>query len=183
MTAPRTTARRGPVVLIVVGLLVVIAINITAFAWFQSSFNSYYIPSEAMVPTLKIGDHVVEEELSYRLHDPRRGDIVVFDAPPAAAAPQITELVKRIVGLPGETIEGRNGRIYIDGRRLVEPYLERGVKSRTFGPEQIPDDGYFMLGDNRQYSKDSTFYGPIARDAIVGRMFLRYGSLDRFGIL
>ena len=57
------------------------------------------------------------------------------------------------------------------------------MKSRTFGPEQIPDDGYFMLGDNRQYSKDSTFYGPIARDAIVGRMFLRYRPLDRFGVL
>jgi signal peptidase I len=91
--------------------------------------------------------------------------------------------VKRLIGLPGETIEGRDGKIYIDGRELDEPYLPDGVKSRTFGPEKIPPDHYFMLGDNRQYSKDSTFFGPIARKDLIGRAFMRIWPLSHLGFL
>ncbi|MGZ6975843.1 MAG: signal peptidase I, partial [Acidimicrobiia bacterium] len=143
-------------ILIVAAL--VIAIVIRTFV-----FQAFYIPSESMVPTLKIGDRVLVNKLSYKLHDPRRGDIVVFKAPPAAETADIKDLVKRLVGLPGETIQGKDGRIYINGRVLSEPYLPRDVRSRTFGPEKVPPDSYFMLGDNRQYSKDSTFFGPIKR--------------------
>jgi signal peptidase I len=163
-------------ILIVAAL--VIAIVIRTFV-----FQAFYIPSESMVPTLKIGDRVLVNKLSYKLHDPRRGDIVVFKAPPAAATAEIKDLVKRLVGLPGDTIEGKDGRIYINGRALSEPYLPKDVKSRTFGPEKVPPDSYFMLGDNRQYSKDSTFFGPIKRSQLIGRVFMRIWPPSHLGFL
>ncbi len=128
-------------ILIVAAL--VIAIVIRTFV-----FQAFYIPSESMVPTLKVGDRVLVNKLSYKLHDPRRGDIIVFKAPEGAATAEIKDLVKRLVGLPGETIEGRDGKIYINGRELEEPYLPTGVKSRTFGPEKVPPDS--LLHARRQ---------------------------------
>jgi len=163
-------------ILIVAAL--VIAIVIRTFV-----FQAFYIPSESMVPTLKIGDRVLVNKLSYKLHDPRRGDIVVFKAPEAARTAEIKDLVKRLVGLPGDTIEGRDGQIFINGRALSEPYLPADVKSRTFGPEKVPPDSYFMLGDNRQYSKDSTFFGPIKRDQLIGRVFMRIWPPSHLGFL
>jgi signal peptidase I len=175
-TGPSGRAAAEWGILIVAAL--VIAIVIRTFV-----FQAFYIPSESMVPTLKIGDRVLVNKLSYKLHDPRRGDIVVFKAPPAAATADIKDLVKRLIGLPGETIEGRDGRIYINGKALSEPYLPRNVKSRTFGPEKVPPDSYFMLGDNRQYSKDSTFFGPIKRDQLIGRVFMRIWPPSHLGFL
>jgi signal peptidase I len=137
-------------------------------AWSTTEPLVFSIPSDNMKPDLKIGDHVIVNKAAYEHGDPKRGDIVVFDAPPAARTANIQYLVKRIVGMPGETIEGRAGRIYIDGQLLDEPYLSPRVKSRVFGPDVIPRGAYFMLGDNRQYSKDSTFFGPIKRSALVG---------------
>jgi signal peptidase I len=163
-------------ILIVAAL--VIAVVIRTFV-----FQAFYIPSESMIPTLKVGDRVLVNKLSYKLHDPRRGDIVVFKAPPAAATADIKDLVKRLVGLPGETIEGRDGHILINGKVLSEPYLPKDVKSRTFGPEKVPPDSYFMLGDNRQYSKDSTFFGPIKRNQFIGRVFMRIWPPSHLGFL
>ncbi|HEY3724528.1 MAG TPA: signal peptidase I [Acidimicrobiia bacterium] len=163
-------------ILIVAAL--VIAIVIRTFV-----FQAFYIPSESMVPTLRVGDRVLVNKLSYKLHDPRRGDIVVFKAPPAAETADIKDLVKRLVGLPGETIEGKDGRIFINGKVLSEPYLPKDVKSRTFGPEKVPPDSYFMLGDNRQFSKDSTFFGPIKRDKFIGRVFMRIWPPSHLGFL
>lgn len=163
-------------ILIVAAL--VIAIVIRTFV-----FQAFYIPSESMVPTLKVGDRVLVNKLSYRLHDPRRGDIIVFKAPKGAATAEIKDLVKRVVGLPGETIEGKDGLIYIDGKPLSEPYLPDDVKSRELPAEKVPPDSYFMLGDNRQYSKDSTFFGPIKRDQLIGRVFMRIWPPSHLGFL
>jgi signal peptidase I len=161
------------VVLVVVA--VVIAVVVRAFV-----FQAFYIPSESMVPTLQVGDRVLVNKLSYRLHDPRRGDVVVFRAPPAAAAGDVKDLVKRVVGLPGDRIEGRDGRVYVNGRRIREPYLPSEVRSRDFGPVAVPPDTYYVLGDNRPFSKDSTFFGPVRRSDIVGRVFVRIWPLTRF---
>jgi signal peptidase I len=163
-------------VLIVAALL--IAVVIRTFV-----FQAFYIPSESMVPTLKVGDRVLVNKLSYDLHDPRRGDIVVFHAPKSAQTADIKDLVKRVVGLPGETIEGKNGRVYINGRLLSEPYLPAGVRSRDFGPVKVPPDSYFMLGDNRQFSKDSIYFGAIKRDKFIGRVFMRIWPPSRLGFL
>jgi signal peptidase I len=145
--------------------------------------QAFYIPSDSMVPTLQQGDRVLVNKLSYKLHDVHRGDIVVFEAPPGEATGDIKDLVKRVVGLPGETIEGRGGRIYIDGELLEEGYLPDGTVSKEFDPVDVPAGSFFMLGDNRRASKDSTFFGPIPESTIIGRVFVRIWPPNRLDIL
>jgi signal peptidase I len=144
--------------------------------------QSFYIPSGSMLPTLQIGDRIIVDKLSYRFHDPRRGDIVVFARPPLEDQ-AYSDLVKRVVGLPGETISSRNGVVYINGKRLAEPWLPSGSQSSTGalaggdahpqfdlpGPVKIPPGEYYVMGDNRTDSEDSRFFGPIPRSLIVGR--------------
>lgn len=146
-------------------------------------FQAFYIPSPSMVPTLEVHDRVLVNKLSYHLHPVHRGDIVVFKAPPGVESADIQDLVKRVIGLPGDTVEGRGGHIYIDGRLLKESYLPAGTESKTFGPEHVPAHSYFVLGDNRPSSKDSTVFGPISRSLIVGRVFVRIWPLSRLGFL
>ena len=151
--------------------------------------QAFYIPSVSMVPTLVKNDRVLVNKLSYKLHEVHRGDIVVFKAPPGAATAQVKDLIKRVVGLPGETIEGRNGSIYItkpgeeQPKPLDEPYLSPDVRSRDFPPEKIPPDKIYVLGDNRQDSRDSTFFHAIDESAIVGRAFVKIWPLSDLGLL
>ena len=159
--------------------------------------QAFYIPSESMLPQLQVNDRVVVSKLAYKLHDPRRGDIVVFDEParfrtpepekgnPASRAlhwllervgvvpPSTDEFIKRVVGLPGETVEGRDGRILINGRQLVEPYLPTGTTTGTFGPITVPPGSLWVMGDNRSNSADSRFFGTIAQDTVVGRAVVK----------
>lgn len=146
-------------------------------------FQAFYIPSESMAPTLEKNDRVLVNKLSYRLHDVNRGDIVVFKAPEGQETAGVEDLVKRVVGLPGETVEGRDGAIYIDGNLLEEPYLSDGTASQDFEPETVPPDHFFVLGDNRQNSKDSTYFGAIAGSAIVGRVFVKIWPPGKVGFL
>ena len=131
--------------------LVLVAASL-AVALFVRGFliQAFYIPSESMVPTLVKNDRVLVNKLSYKLHDVHRGDVVVFTAPPGAATAQVKDLIKRVVGLPGETIEGRNGSIFINNKPLDEPYLPPDVRSRDFPPEKVPPKRVWVLGDNRQ---------------------------------
>jgi signal peptidase I len=145
--------------------------------------QAFYIPSESMVPTLVKNDRVLVNKLSYKLHDVHRGDIVVFKAPEGAATAQVKDLIKRVVGLPGETIEGRNGNIFIDGKPLDEPYLPPDVRSRDFPPEKIPPKKMYVLGDNRQDSRDSTFFHAVEESKIVGRAFVKIWPLNDLGLL
>jgi signal peptidase I len=145
--------------------------------------QAFYIPSESMVPTLDKHDRVLVNKLSYKLHDVHRGDIVVFDAPPGAATAQVKDLIKRVIGLPGETIEGRNGTIFINNKPLDEPYLPPDVRSRDFPPAKVPAEKVWVLGDNRQDSRDSTFFGPIPESSIVGRAFVKIWPLNDLSLL
>jgi len=126
-----------------------------------------------MVPTLKVGDRVLVNKLSYKFHDVHRGDIVVFDAPPAAQAGNIKDLVKRVIGLPGETLEARDGKVYVNGRLLEEPYLPKGTPTTNLPPTKVPAGSVFVMGDNRTASKDSRIFGAVKESSIVGRVFLR----------
>jgi signal peptidase I len=178
-------------------------------AWVLKGFvaQAYHIPSGSMEPQLAVGDRVVVSRLAYRLHDPRRGDIIVFDAPSVASdggdddgsighaftevlegvglrRPDETELIKRVIGLEGERIEAHDGRVYIDGRELVEPYLPPDVVTADFGPVTVPDDHVFVLGDNRGASADSRFgLGPVPVDRIVGRAVARVWPPGRWANL
>ncbi len=181
-TAPQkarsSRKKQGYEWLILVAASLAVALVVRGFL-----IQAFYIPSESMVPTLVKNDRVLVNKLSYKLHDVHRGDIVVFKAPPGAATAQVKDLIKRVVGLPGETIEGRNGSIFIDGKPLDEPYLSPDVRSRDFPPEKIAPDKIYVLGDNRQDSRDSTFFHAIDESAIVGRAFVKIWPLNDLGLL
>ncbi|CAN5285891.1 hypothetical protein BH18ACT4_BH18ACT4_08920 [soil metagenome] len=157
-----------------------------------------------MEPQLERGDRVVVSKLAYRLHEPRRGDVIVFDSPNESdddegsfprralrelavglgvARPSEEELIKRVIGLPGETVEGRDGRLYIDGRELIEPYLPPGTSTAPFAPVTVPEDQLWVMGDNRGSSSDSRVFGPIQRDSIVGRAIARVWPPGRTAFL
>ncbi|MEN3272011.1 MAG: signal peptidase, partial [Actinomycetota bacterium] len=134
---------------IVVGALVV-ALVVKTFL-----IQAFFIPSLSMYPTLDKGDRVLVNKLSYKLHDVHRGDLVVFERPPGQPASTIKDLIKRVVALPGESIEARSGVVYIDGKRIKEPYLVDGVTTDNLPKQVIPKDEIFVMGDNREDSADS----------------------------
>ena len=204
---PRTAAREVPI-------LVVLAITL-AFVVKSLVAQAFYIPSVSMVPTLKVHDRVVVSRVAYRMHPPHRGDIVVFDEPPAAQAaipirkvhvswpvravralleavglrqPSTSEFIKRVIGLPGETVDIHGGHVYIDGQLLVEPYLPPGTV--TVGapgavklPITVPPDQVWLMGDNRSQSFDSRYWGTVKRSHLIGRAIVRAWPPGRIGFL
>ncbi len=172
---PRSPVRSAVEWVLVVGGALVLALIVRTFV-----LQAFSIPSESMETTLLIGDHVVVDKITYRLSDVDRGDIVVFDRP--ESVPSVyEELIKRVIGLPGETVEGIGGQVVIDGVPLDEPYLDADVVIDDFGPVVVPDGHVFMMGDNRDRSSDSRVFGPIPLDSIVGQARLTYWPLDRMG--
>jgi signal peptidase I len=154
-------------VLVIAGALV-LAIVIRTFL-----IAAFYIPSGSMLDTLHENDRVLVNKLSYRLHDVNRGDVVVFERPPSEPDSSIKDLIKRVVGLPGETVEVRDCKVFIGDRVVEEPYLSRPwTRTCTFGPIQVPEGHVFVMGDNRDDSEDSRVFGPIDEDLIVGRAFV-----------
>jgi signal peptidase I len=143
------------------------------------------IPSESMLPTLKIGDRLIVDKFFYEINgikDIQRGDIVVFDPPPAANSKNDIPFIKRVIGLPGETIAIKKGVVYINGEPLGESYLAEKPKG-DFGPFVIPDGTIFLMGDNRNNSLDSRFWGPLPLQNIIGVAEFRYYPLNEIGIL
>ncbi len=149
--------------------------------------QAFWIPSPSMESTLEVRDRVLVNKLSYRLGDISRGDIVVFSRTDAEIAqnPDLPrDVIKRVIALPGETIEIRNNEVIIDGLLLQEPYLDEGVITSDFGPLEVPEGEIFVMGDNRGASLDSRFEtGTISEDRVVGRAFFLFWPLDRIGSL
>ncbi|MGP0032400.1 MAG: signal peptidase I [Acidimicrobiales bacterium] len=152
----------------------------------------YSIPSGSMEPTLMVGDRIVVDKLSYHLHGVGRSDIVVFSRPPDehCAGPPVADLVKRVIGLPGETISLSGGKVSINGRVLAEPWLPASAQdSTTPGPSlapyslhrpfKVPAGDVFVMGDNRVDSCDSRYWGPIPESTIVGKVDLLIWPLSR----
>jgi signal peptidase I len=174
------------VVTLAVALAVVLTVKVEVA-------NPYRIPSSSMEPTLRcakpvtgceatFSDRVIANRLAYRFRDPHRGEIVVFKAPPAAKE-RCTEggtFVKRLIGLPGEVVSERDGYVYVDGRKLAEPYvqpLRRDHLTQTW--PRIPQGQYFMMGDNRVDSCDSRQWGAVPRGNLIGPVLFTYWPLDR----
>jgi signal peptidase I len=153
---------------LVIGGALLLALIIRTFL-----IAAFYIPSGSMLDTLHKNDRVLVNKLSYKLHDVHRGDVIVFERPPAELDTSINDLIKRVIGLPGETIEVRDCKVIVDGRFLEEPYIDRPwTRTCTFGPITVPDGQVFVMGDNRDDSEDGRVFGPIDEDLIVGRAFV-----------
>lgn len=147
-------------------------------------FETFVIPTGSMTPTLGIGDRVLVNKLSYDLHDVNRGDLVVFERPPAARRPgDDSDLIKRVIGLPGETIEARGGVVFVDGEDLPERYLPASVTTPDFPRYELGEYEVFVMGDNRQASRDSRVFGPVEEKYLIGRAFLRLWPLSEIGLL
>lgn len=162
---------------------IVLVALLAAFLVKSFLFQPFYIPSESMLPTLEVNDRVLINKLSYKLHDVHRGDVVVFERPPASAASNIKDLIKRVIAVSGETIEGKPDGVYVDGKKLKEPYLAKSAASGTFGPITLRDDELFVMGDNRTFSADSRVFGPIDEDLVEGRAFFRFWPPSLLGSL
>ncbi len=189
--APRSTSTRW----IREGIIVVVVAVLVAVLLRTFVVQTFFIPSGSMEPTLQIGDRILVNKLSYHLHGVNRGDIVVFSRPPAenCGGPEVNDLVKRVVGLPGDVISLSRGYVYIDGKRLDESWLpatEQGItstgptgnSSNLAHPYRIPADNYFVMGDNRNDSCDSRYWGPIKQSLIVGKVEVRVWPISSLRI-
>jgi signal peptidase I len=185
----------------IVIVAIALALGIQAFL-----IKPFRIPSESMVPTLEIGQRVLVDRLTPRFSEPDRGDILVFNPPSGAeegscgdlgtpadqACPEPTSrradtnFIKRVVAVPGDRLKVVDGRVYVNGKRQAEPFLERDADCPICDlprPIEIPPDHLFMMGDNRGQSADSREWGPVPEDWIVGKAFFTYWPPDRIGPL
>lgn len=184
---------------LVVAVALVIAVVVKTFL-----AQAFYIPTGSMLPQLQIGDRVIVSKVSYRLHDPNRGDIVVFHDPNPSPEeprslpervggevlealgirpPSTDEFIKRVIALPGETVEGRNGMVYVDGLQLVEPYLPEEATTSDFDPVEVPEGTLWVMGDNRNGSLDSRRFGPVDQSTVVGRAIVRAWPVPEIAFL
>ncbi|HEY1650785.1 MAG TPA: signal peptidase I [Acidimicrobiales bacterium] len=173
---------------------VVVVALVVAFLLRTFVIATYSIPSGSMEPTLQIGDRIVVDKLAYDLHGVDRGNIVVFSTPPNedCAGPPVANLVKRVIGLPGETISVSGGNVFINGHLIPEPFLPSSEQDKTYpGPSpapyalhhsyKVPKGDVFVMGDNRMLSCDSRYWGPIPESTIVGKVDVRIWPLSRLG--
>jgi signal peptidase I len=164
--------------------------------------QAFFIPSRSMEPTLDVGDRVVVNRLAYRLGDPAHGQVVVFLRPTGAEAsgggpiswvrravaqglggtpPGSEDLIKRVVGLPGDRLEGRDGHLIRNGQVVDEPYLRPGTRTSDFDPVQVKPDHLWVMGDNREDSADSRVFGQVQRSSLVGRAVVTVWPVQHAG--
>ena len=158
--------------------------------------QAFKIPSGSMEDTLAIGDHLLVNKFIYgtklpfsdkrllTLRDPRRGDVIVFEYPEDPSK----DFIKRVIGTPGDVVEGKDKKVYVNGKPYENPHevhKEKDIITKemnprdTFGPVKVPPNSYFMMGDNRDRSYDSRFWGFVSRDKIKGLAFIKYWSWDK----
>ena len=180
-------------VLELVGVLVaalVVAILLRTFV-----VATYSIPSGSMEPTLQIGDRIVVDKLAYHLHGVSTGNIIVFRTPRSedCAGPPVANLVKRVIGLPGQTVSLSRGHVLINGKLLAQPWLPPPVRTETYPgpsferyslrtPYVVPQGDVYVMGDNRTESCDSRYWGPVPESTIVGKVDVRIWPLSRFAL-
>lgn len=140
--------------------------------------QGFRVSGDCMEPHLATGERVLAYKLAYALHGPRRGDIVIFEYP---KDPSQT-YVKRVIGLPGDTVGIKSGQVFVDGRCLPEPYRVYAAHG-DMAPQLVPHESYFVMGDNRDVSDDSRYWGDLPRQDIIGRAVARYWPLQHCQIL
>ena len=169
---PATKKKINPLLEWVIVVLVAITSALLVRAYVVQQFA---VEGESMVNTLQNGDRVLVNRLSYRLHDPRRGDVVVLKRFDSTSTER--DLIKRVIGLPGETVRIPSCTVFIDDKPITEPYLDPAVQARDGcggdgAPVVVPADSVYVLGDHRGKSSDSRVFGPVADDLLIGRAFV-----------
>lgn len=157
-----------------VAIAVVLAVIIRLFI-----FQNYSIPTGSMEPTLNVGDYIGVNKIIYKISQPHRGDIMVFKYP---LNPKRV-FVKRVIGLPGETVQLRDSVLYIDGKVVAQPYLPKNLRFGDYGPVTVTNGQYFVLGDNRNNSDDSRVWGFVPGENVIGKAIFIYWPLNRMRIV
>lgn len=161
--------------------VVIIAIAFALSLVIRNFFiDTRIVPTGSMLPTIQLEDRLIVDRFFYKYGEIHRGDVIVFEAPEAIMKDE--DLVKRVIGLPGETVQVTNGKVYINGQVLDEPYVTSAA-DYEFGPYTVPEGYFFMMGDNRPVSYDSHRWGALSGDKIIGRVWVRYWPMDRLGTL
>ena len=176
-------------------LALVVAVLVKVFL-----VQAFFIPSESMVPTLEIDDRVLVSRIAYLFNGPDRGEVIVFDMPMEYEDPpepiwesmvrhvieavgirvaRVEDLIKRVIAVGGDRLEVRGNRVIVNGLVLDEPYVPPGARMDDVGPIYIPDGHVWVMGDNRNNSRDSRSFGPVPVDTIVGRAFIRFWPVSR----
>jgi len=148
----------------------IIIAGITALFLINFVVQTFYIPSGSMEPTLKIKDFILVNKFIYRFHPPQRKDIIVFHPPPAANA-NGKDYIKRVIAIGGDTIEVKDGKVYLNGKILNEPYIAE-PPWREFESFKVPENSLFVMGDNRNNSEDSRFWGVVPLENVIGKAFV-----------
>ena len=164
---------RDILLIIVAAAVITLLIQVTVQ---KSSVNGY-----SMEPSLQDGQQLLINKVVYHLHEPERGDIIIFH-PPLPYSPKATSFIKRIIALPGDTVEVKNGAVYVNGSKLDEPYIK---ESPTYNLQQkkIPENEYFVLGDNRNNANDSHTGWTLPRQNILGKAWLSVWPPDKWGLV
>jgi len=180
ISMPRPRLRRRGLLYELIETIVLIA---AIYSLVDLASVRFYVDGPSMEPSFETGQRVIVSRVNYMLSSPQRGEIIVFESPsrPGIEPP----LIKRVIGLPGETVEVRDSRVYINGRELYEPYINEATWSsrgmtqpRTLGPDE-----YFVMGDNRNHSNDSRAFGPIELQHVIGEALVRYWPPQVWGLL
>lgn len=165
------------------GLKTIALSAILAFGIRTFVAEARYIPSGSMEPTLQVNDRLIVDKVGYHFKNPERGDIVVFAPTEELERQKFHDaFIKRVIGLPGEKIEVKGGRVYVNDKPLNEDYIGEDKRPQyQWGPQVVPQGSYLVLGDNRNNSYDSHYWGFVPRDKIIGRAIVRFWPMDRVG--
>jgi signal peptidase I len=175
-----TTKEENPIVEL---LKTFVSAAILAFGIRAFVAEARFIPSSSMEPTLQIDDRLIIEKVSYHFHKPKRGDVVVFSPTDTLKEQNYKDaFIKRVIGTPGDIVEVKDQHVYVNGQKLTEAYIA-DEPSYQFGPIKVPDDQYLVLGDNRNNSYDSHYWGFVPRENIIGRATVRFWPFNRLGNL
>jgi signal peptidase I len=155
-----------------------VLVGIAVFALFHFTIGSFKVYGSSMLPTIEEGEYIMVSKAAYFFHEPQRGDIIVFDSPQDSKS----DLIKRIIALPGDTVEIRDDKVTVNGTILNEPYILE-TPHYLMMPEEIPADHYFVLGDNRNNSSDSHRGWTVPRQNIVGKAWVTYWPPYQWGLI
>jgi signal peptidase I len=177
----RETGQGKIIGILIAALLAPIGSLFLAFSIRSFVAEARFIPADSMLPTLRINDRLIIDKLSYRFKSPERGDLIVFSPTKTLVEQNFKDaFIKRIIGVPGDTIEVKNGKVFVNGKALPETYIKE-APTYTFAPVTVPAGEYFVLGDNRNNSYDSHYWGFVPRGNVIGQATKRFWPPNRIG--